>query len=283
MDILNYYEHSDEKVYFNHVKKINQSQSEYTPHSHDAFEIIFVKSESLVYTVGGRRYKVMKNGLIFTRPFDIHCISFESGNDYERYDLLFDTSLMPDYILKKIPRDLHTVSFNNNKGIVSIFEKMDYYCEKLKGDALGLVLSNLIQEIIINISLEAEDSADEVYSSANSLVSDAINYIDNNICTVSSVEEICRELYITKSHLHHLFAKHLKTTPKKYITSKRLALAQREIFMGARPTEVYERCGFSEYSTFYRAYCSFFGRPPSIKPRQDNILITHDNTPRKTP
>jgi AraC-like DNA-binding protein len=96
--------------------------------------------------------------------------------------------------------------------------------------------------------------------------------------TLKNIDEICGELFITKSHLHHLFIKHLNITPKKYITSRRLAVAQREISLGAKPTEVSVRCGFTDYSTFYRAYKKLFGHPPSDKEYSEHTVVIHDIT-----
>ena len=57
--------------------------------------------------------------------------------------------------------------------------------------------------------------------------------------------------------------KHLKVSPKQYILSKQLSLAQRELRAGAAPTEIYMNCGFADYSTFFKAYKRTFGHAPS--------------------
>ena len=87
----------------------------------------------------------------------------------------------------------------------------------------------------------------------------AIDYIEQRLFSDLSVEEICSELFVTKSHLHHVFKNELGTTPKKYITEKRLILAKREITAGEKPTSVFRHCGFQDYTTFYRADKLFFG------------------------
>ena len=78
-----------------------------------------------------------------------------------------------------------------------------------------------------------------------------------------SLELICNELFITKSYLNKLFNLYLKMSPGKYIASKRLSAAQKEIRAGVNPTEVFAKVGFGEYSTFYRSYRAYFGYPPS--------------------
>jgi AraC-like DNA-binding protein len=115
------------------------------------------------------------------------------------------------------------------------------------------------------------------------MVCAAIAYIEEHLTTLTGLDEICRGLYITKSHLHHLFTEHLQITPKKFIVSKRLALAQREICSGGRPTEVCRRCGFADYSSFWRAYTAHYGRRPSEKPVDEREENDADRRPRRTP
>ena len=51
-------------------------------------------------------------------------------------------------------------------------------------------------------------------------------------------------------------------TPHSYITQRRLALAKRMLFDGMSPTEVYRRCGYADYSSFYRAFREHYGFSP---------------------
>ncbi len=47
-----------------------------------------------------------------------------------------------------------------------------------------------------------------------------------------------------------------------YINVKRLIIAQELLKQGKKPTDIYEKCGFHDYSTFFRAYKSRFGISP---------------------
>ncbi|MBQ9086972.1 MAG: helix-turn-helix transcriptional regulator [Clostridia bacterium] len=280
MDIINILEYADETLSYNHAVKSRQSQEDYLPHSHDVFELIFLKRGNMTYTVDGQRYRLQCDDLVISRPFDIHCLHVEGQEDYERYNILFDESVSPFPFYERIPRSVNVVHFRNHLAVTQLFDKMDFYCDRLEGKERKQMLTNLIQEVLVRVMLEADSAKESQYTPANVLVCAAISYIDDHLLTLGSIEEICRELYITKSHLHHLFAEHLGISPKKYVTHKRLALAQREIASGGRPTEVCVKCGFSDYSAFYRAYRSRFGRKPSERVNVERAVITHDNTPR---
>ena len=67
---------------------------------------------------------------------------------------------------------------------------------------------------------------------------------------------------MSESFLFRLFKRELHQTPLKYIREKRLMLARKMLSEEERPTAVCTRCGFSDYTTFYRNYVGFFGCRP---------------------
>lgn len=270
--------YADDKIYYDHSIKTDQHRSDYYPHAHDNYELIFYKQGNIVYSAEGETYHLSCNDLVITRPFITHEINIDGDGDYERYFILFDENILPFSFLENLPPQHRILHFDKNDSIVGLFDKMDFYCEHLSGEKLKMMLTNLIQEVCVNVTMASESAQENYLSRQNDLVSTAVAYIDHNLLTLNSIEDICRELYVTKSHLHHLFMKHLHVTPKKYITTKRLAMAQREICFGGKPTEVYSKCGFTDYSAFYRAYKSHFGRSPSEKISAANAIISHEDT-----
>lgn len=78
-----------------------------------------------------------------------------------------------------------------------------------------------------------------------------------------SLGELSDSLFIDKSYLSKLFKQHFNMPVVSYIRNKQLLLADTMIKNGTPPTEVYLKCGFSDYSSFYRAYVKMFNRSPS--------------------
>lgn len=259
-------------IFYNHITKEDNKSSDYRFHFHDVTEIIFFKSGNISYVAGGKKYKLKENTLVFSRPTDWHCISIDGPEKYDRYNILYDEKKLPFNIYKKIPSDINIIDFGENRNVIEVFNKMDFYSKKLSGESLDKIMKNLIEEIFFNIVIEVDTERQNAYEQTNPIVSRAISYIDKNVLTISGIEDICSQLFITKSHLHHLFAKHLKISPKKYITVKRLAIAQREIYAGKKAIDVCQKCGFSDYSAFFRAYKNHFGRCPS------DVALAHPMT-----
>lgn len=251
-------------LHYSHVTSpLPLSTGHYPLHTHDVCELLLFKGGSATYIVEGRSYPLKKNTLIITRPATLHAIRIESDDPYERYNLLFDLGELMEEVREGIPKNLDVLHLDSSHIIVGLFQKMDYYFQQLSEPEYNRVLSLLIEEVFFNIRLAAEQHQEQVALSSNPLVQQAITYIGEHITTLTGIGEICSALFITKSHLHHLFSRHMQITPKQYILSKRLSLAQQAIRGGAKPTEVYLQYGFNNYATFFRDYKRYFGCCPS--------------------
>lgn len=257
----------DDNIYFNHFfgEDIDIEEFAGEPHIHDVCELLFLKKGSPKYQVEGKHYKLSKNTLVFSRPGDRHKIYFDESGTYERYNILYDEKKIPFDLYTKVPSKLDIINFDGNSVVCDLFKKADYYCEHFSGDKLGRLMIGIVEEIFFNISIAVDENLTEDHSSAsaNPFITAALSYIEENLTSNITIDTICDELYITKSHLHHLFINHLQISPKKYILSKRLNLAKKAIRAGQKPIEACMHSGFSDYSTFYRDYKNYFGHCPS--------------------
>ena len=232
-------------------------------HVHDVCELILVKTGSVSAMIGDQLYKLGKNSLIIFRANVPHRMRFEGNGDYERYDILFDETVLANRVFDRIPKNLCYIDCNGNGSILSLFEKLDFYCEHFHGDDLALLLKNTIEEIVFQIHLIPPDDFDGELLSIHPTLKEALQYINRHYCEQITIDDMSRHLCVNKSHLHHLFTQFLQITPKKYINIRRLAKAQKLIRMGEKPSSIFPACGFCDYATFFRNYTSYFGYTPS--------------------
>ena len=105
------------------------------------------------------------------------------------------------------------------------------------------------------------------------VVSSATSYIDRNLHRQITVEELCRELYISKNLLYKKFRQCFDTTLNEYITAKRIDRAK--ILLDTAPDasrKIAELCGFENYTYFSK----LFKRKTGMSPRE------YRNTNKKT-
>ena len=265
--VISAYENN--QTLYNHAVISSPMETNLGFHVHDICELIFLKKGNISGMIGDKIYKIKKNNLMIFRANTPHKIIFEDNADYERYDILFDENVLGNKVFDRLSKKLCCIDCNGNNHIIDLFKKMDFYCQSLTGDDLGLLITNAIEELLFNLYISPPDDFEGELLSIHPTVKEAVKYINEHYCEQISIDDICRELCVNKSHLHHLFSEFMQITPKKYINIRRLAKAQKLIISGEKPSAIFSSCGFCDYATFFRNYTSYFGYTPS----QENQII----------
>ena len=76
------------------------------------------------------------------------------------------------------------------------------------------------------------------------------------------VDQIASACFLHRSYLMHLFRDETGYTIGKYITEKRLYLANHAIEQGVSVTDACYQSGFRNYTTFYQAYRNKYHKSP---------------------
>lgn len=253
--------YGSKKIIFNHRVLKNAKRDTYSTHTHNTYELIYFLDGDATHVIEDRRYKLRRGDLIIIRPLQYHFIHIDSESDYERYDILIDPEAhgIDSGLIKDCPE---IVNILDNPLAVSLFERLDFYRGELEDRDFDKLFPSLLTELFYILNLTPYKKDIEAMT-ASALLTEALRYINDNLCTLSGISEIAKKLFISESYLFRLFKSELHQTPKKYIRDKRLLMAQRMISEGKKPIIVYEKCGFSDYTAFYRSYISYFGHAPS--------------------
>ena len=268
--IKNISQYKDDSMAHTHSIVTNPDDKNFYFHTHDICEFIYIKSGDTSAIIGDRTYKLQKDSLVIFRSNIPHRMRIDGNEVYERHNILFDETKLANGIFQKFPKEIDLINCNGNRRISDLFEKLDYYYSKFNGENLKILVKNTVEEILFNLHVEPFEEYNVNQVSAHPIISKAVEYINRNYSQAVTIEDIAKEVCVTKSHLHHLFMENLKISPKKYINMKRLSKAQKLIISGEKPTSVYVECGFTDYGTFFRNYTSYFGYTPSQK---DEIVI----------
>ena len=100
-------------------------------------------------------------------------------------------------------------------------------------------------------------------------MSELIAYINSHLSDDLSLESICSVFHTSRSHTNRKFRQMAGSSMWEYVKRKRLLMAKELLLGGENPYRVYEKCGFNEYSSFYRAYKAEFG----VSPKDDHKKI----------
>ena len=274
MAVISSYQ-SKKLIYHHSVSNADEPEF-FTLHTHSVSELMFFVRGRANQVVEDRLYELRKNDLVYVKPTVHHRVDPDFSAEYERYVLMFDPEIIKDVPTSGVFENTAVVNCSHERIVTEIFKKFDYYCLNFPHDDFYQLAKMLVREIFFNLSLSLppENRFETPFSP---ILSQALQYINANLYTIKSVSEISDRMHITESYLYSLFRQQLRTTPKKYISDKRLLAARKAIILGKKPTEVYQEFGFSEYSTFYRSFVGLFGYPPSKKTSSSAITVVGEN------
>ena len=263
MKDANIYE--DEHFCFRHHTSYGIKKDAHSAHSHNMYELIYFIEGDATHIIENRKYKLKPGDLILIRPGKHHFIQIDSTCDYERYDILFSAEQLGIESISLPGEDFEITNLCDNPRADDIMRKMDFYFARLDIPGFISVTSQLLTELFYLLSVSDTPTKDYSKAESSPVLSRAISYINSHLNSIKDISEVAAHCFVTESYLFRLFKNELHHTPKKYITEKRLLLADKRISSGEKPTFVYDKCGFSDYTTFYRNYVSFFGHSPSDK------------------
>ncbi len=248
---------------FQHKIDVKPSTEFMSAHTRNVYELIYVIDGDVTHIVEDKKYKLHSGDLVIIRPNTYHLIKIDSSDkDYERINIQFDEAdVQADMSI--VPDEINVVDTTNHARISGILSKLDTYAETYEKSVFFKMLGGLLTEIVYNVSLTDSIEARQEISESNHVIAEAISYINSNLFSIKSVEEVADAIFVTPSCFFKVFKKELRKGPKRYILDKRLLETQKLIKAGEKPTSIYEKCGFNDYTTFYRAYVEFFGHAPS--------------------
>lgn len=239
----------------------------YRMHAHDTYELLLFLHGRGTYIVEGHRYEVARGRLMLMRPGEAHRLLPDETEPYER--LCFNFSENPFGALDEHNRLLHPYTERqlgeNNAYMLEDVEDLmrDIPLERVRADAgearlrLLLFLERTLLAVYTRFQQQRTHRADK-----RSRAEEVLQYVNLHLSEPLSLPQTAEAFYMSPAQLERLMNRSVGVSFWKYVTVKRLLMARELLRQGQSATSAAHRCGFEEYSTFYRAYRKQFGRSP---------------------
>lgn len=234
-------------------------------HSHTQYEIVYTLCGAGSYVVEGELYELAPDTLMVFRPGEFHYVKVRTAQPYERYVIHVDAD--------RFEAALSSVCNKWQGGALGGFYRGEALAlsplpilerfsalSALPHGAAGRLAELLLGELLLLLSHASPTRRTE--ERAEPLGARAVRYLNAHITEPLSLDTVAGEFYVSKYYLCRAFKRHNGISVMGYLAGKRVMLARRMIEEGEVASVAAERVGFSDYSTFYRAYRKAYGKPP---------------------
>ena len=260
-------------------------------HHHDFYEIYFFLSGNVQYNIESRSYLLTPGDVLLISPMELHQPMFgEEHRAYERIVVWIDKSFLEGFSL---PGQEFTKCFDTTapghtnllrpEGVVRQYLTflLEQLLSELNSEDLykGAAAMTYLAQVLITLNrLAIQTQKEALVAAPDSAVYNVLGYINDHYSEDLSLDHLANKFFVSKYHLSREFQRLVGTSVHRYIIQKRLVMAKQMLSQGMPSSEVYQHCGFGDYSNFYRAFKAEY----QISPK-DFILLTKESAYRSDP
>ncbi len=241
-------------------------------HSHTFYEILCCRSGNIEYLIGTDRYRVTTGDIIYVPPGVRHRPIFPDvmSIPYRRYVLWVSQAFFEQMAVNWPELRERT----NHSGILRtagtkwafLQDTFRRGCEKAERGEPGWqmwVCGNTMQLVANMMEAPSPNVPKPPLPEQRELGDHASPYVETHLAEKITLEGAASALLVSQSALQQTFRNKLGVSFYRFVTQRRLIAAKNLILEGRPLTSVGEQVGFSDHSTFYRAFQKEYGISPS--------------------
>jgi AraC-like DNA-binding protein len=239
-------------------------------HAHDFLELYYFLDGSVTYYIEDQVYDLCPGDLLIIPAGKMHRPVI--ANEHAAYERMV-LWITPQYLqgidspagdlqknLQKVGEHGYCVPFRGDETVfVTALLKKLLYMQKNDTDpkfCAGAV------ELYLWTIFRSYGVIDTTHRNETQVIPQVIRYITEHFGEPLTLEDIAAEFFVSKSYLNRHFKAYTNSTVYAYIMALRLTHARRMLREGIPAVEAGRECGFSDYSTFYKAFKTQTGLSP---------------------
>ena len=239
-------------------------------HAHDFLELYYFLDGSVTYYIEDQVYDLCPGDLLIIPAGKMHRPVI--ANEHAAYERMV-LWITPQYLqsidspagdlqknLQKVGEHGYCVPFRGDETVfVTALLKKLLYMQKNDTDpkfCAGAV------ELYLWTIFRSYGVIDTTHRNETQVIPQVIRYITEHFSEPLTLEDIAAEFFVSKSYLNRHFKAYTNSTVYAYIMALLLTHARRMLREGIPAVEAGRECGFSDYSTFYKAFKTQTGLSP---------------------
>lgn len=241
-------------------------------HYHNTcYEVIHIINGEGSVVLKDKIYPMKNNCIYFINGMDIHYTAPNNPAQYVRSKILINSDFVENVAESTDCHDLIKKIFIQDGGIcIELNEKENEIVDKEFKKMSETLKNGSYKKLNIAISLfnifqYARNHNEEYVKPKSDKISEVLEYINKNIEKKISLDDICKNVHISKYYLCHTFKKSTQISIYDYILSRRISMAKKRlIYTDMTISEIALCCGFSSFAYFSKA----FKEAESLTPKQ---------------
>lgn len=261
------FSYRDADIYVHHTLDKHPDAEQFAIHAHEWPEILYCISGSGSYMIEGVQYSMEPHDIFITRPGEMHKLTVDPNVPYERIAIHFSHKFIegadPDKSLL-LPFNNRALGQHNKYSLAEDPEgllRAPFTAFSFK-DIPNVKLNLLARLLMFLTQLDGKYKLTRQQIPFPEEQNELLAYVNKHLFDDISVQMAADEMHLSRSQVSRIFQQVTGTSMWKYVTAKRLLAARAMIHRGESANAACTACGFSEYSSFYRAYRSYFGHSP---------------------
>ncbi len=242
-------------------------------HSHAFYEVLCCRNTcGAEYLVGSERYRLQKGDIILVPPGISHrpLLPESMAEPYIRDILWFSPefiALMEDILPshRQSRKDLSTLLRTTDTRWDILAQHLRTAVTESERQRPGWEAAVMGTAMVFLTGLKralSDKYAIPMAAEKPGLLDRAMAYMEANLSSKITLEDMARHLYVSKSTVSQTFRNRMGVSFYRCLTQRRLIAAKSLIGENVPMEEVSRRVGFSDYSSFYRAFRQEYGISP---------------------
>lgn len=241
-------------------------------HFHDFDKLVLLLSGSVDYTVESTTYALKPWDVLLVKHHTIHKALIDVSVPYERIIIYLDRRFFERAMPGAGLMDCFDAADRTSSYLLQpdaeqreeLRRAIEAYEAAEKDSRFGAqtMRETMIVQMLIHVSRMAAATPGTESTTHDVKIQQALSYINENFRSALTVDKLCEQVYLSRYHFMRLFKIQTGSTVHAYIRQKRLMCAARLIREGVPAAKAAADSGFTDYSTFHRAFRETFGTSP---------------------